>query len=198
MVRISFKIQLRHLIQAWDLTDFKRKKGRYTWSNNQIGAANIATCLDRFLVNSSLMDENVVISSKIMPKLTSNLHPITLSQEKEGNLDPIPFRFSPLWIERDGFKDTVYHAWSQYVVGSPSFVWEQKLKKTRYALKNWIKNPQNTPLSDKQKEVFELAKFQFEMEECDITKAHLVLEQSAQLNSLQSFRQEEEFLRLKS
>ena len=36
------------------------------------------------------------------------------------------------------------------------------------------------------------------MEECDIAKAHLVLEQSAQLNSLQSFRQEEEFLRLKS
>ena len=80
------------------------------------------------------MDENVVISSKIMPKLISNHHPITLMLEKEDYLDPVPFRFSPLWIERDGFMGTVYHAWLQYVFGSPSFVWEQKLKNTKYTL----------------------------------------------------------------
>ena len=50
--------------------------------------------------------------------------------EKEEDLGPISFCFSPLWIERDGFWEIVAQAWAQYVEGSPSFVWEQKLKNT--------------------------------------------------------------------
>ena len=77
------------------------------------------------------------------------------------------------------------------MVGSPSFVWEKKLKKTKYALKNWIKQPQKTPTRNRQEFFFELAEFQFEMEECDISKAHLALEKSTQFDTLQSFRHEE-------
>ena len=79
------------LIQAWDLIDFKPKKGRYTWSNNRIGAANIAAWLDIFLVNSSLMDRNFVISSEILPKLTFDHHPISMAIDREDDLGPIPF-----------------------------------------------------------------------------------------------------------
>ena len=60
------------------------------------------------------------------------------------------------------------------------------------------KTPQNTPTSSRQEKVIELAEIQFVMEECDITKTQLAFEQSAQINTLQSFRHEEEFLRLKS
>ena len=134
------------------------------------------------------MDGNFVISTQIFPKVTSDHHPITLKVEKEEDLGPIPFRFSPLWIEREGFLYIVFQAWTQYVEGSPSFVWEQKLKKTKYALKNWIKKPQNTPTSSRREKVIELAEIQFEVEECDITKTQLALEQSTQFNTLQSFR----------
>ena len=91
------------LIQACDLNDFKPKKGQFTWSNNKVGVANIAACLDMFLVHSSLMDGKFIISTKIFPKLTSNHHPISLMFEKEEDLGPIPFRFSPLWIEETVF-----------------------------------------------------------------------------------------------
>ena len=64
-----FQDSIEALIQDWDLINFKPKKGRYTWSNNRIGAANIVAQLDRFLVKTSLMDGKFVISSKILPKL---------------------------------------------------------------------------------------------------------------------------------
>ena len=124
------------MIQACDLNDFKPKKGQFTWSNNRVGAANIAAHLDRLLAQSSLMDGKFIISPKILPKLTSDHHPISLMFEKEEDLGPIPSHFSPLWIKRDGVWETVAQAWAQYVEGSPSFVWEQKLKNTKYALKN--------------------------------------------------------------
>ena len=70
------------------------------------------------------MDGKFIISTKIVPKLTSYHHPISLMFEKEEDLVPIPFCFSPLWIERDGFWETMSQAWNQYVEGSPNFVWE--------------------------------------------------------------------------
>ena len=113
------------LIHSWDLLDFKLKKGRFTWSNNKIGAAIILARLDRFLVQSSLLEENYLISSKKFPKLSFDHHPISLLFEEEEDLGPILFRFSPLWIERDGFWEIVSEAWYQNVDGSPSYVWEQ-------------------------------------------------------------------------
>ena len=91
------------LIQASNLLDLKAKKARFTWSNNIVGDTNITACLDMFLVQSSLMEGKFIISTKILPKLTSDHHPISLMFEEEENLGPIPLCFSPLWIERDSF-----------------------------------------------------------------------------------------------
>ena len=84
------------IILACDLMDIKPKIGRYTWSNNRVGLANISARLDKFLIQSSLLDGQSIISSKILPKLLSDHHPISLIFEKEDELGPIPFRFSPL------------------------------------------------------------------------------------------------------
>ena len=89
-------------------------------------------------------------------------------------------------------------SWSQYVEGFPSFVWEQKLKSTKYALKNWAKKSLTTPMDSRQEKVQALAEIQLGMEEIEITKAQLVLEQPAQLKTFHSFLREEEYLHLKS
>ena len=91
------------LIHARHLLDFKPKKGHYTWNTNRVGVNSIFARLDRFMVQISLMEGTILISSKILPKLTSDHHPISLLLEEEEDLVPILFRFSPLWIERDGF-----------------------------------------------------------------------------------------------
>ena len=87
---------------------------------------------------------------------------------------------------------------SQYVDGSPSYVWNKKLKRTKCALKAWINKPLPTPFSSRKETVKFLADIQFSMEDSEITKLLLVREKYAQANSFLSFRQEEEYLCLKS
>ena len=97
---------MEYLIRDWDLIDLKPKTGCFTWSNHRVGFASILSRLDRFLVHSTLMDGKI-ISSKILPKLTLDHHPISPSFDFEENLGPIPFIFNPIWIERAGFMDIV-------------------------------------------------------------------------------------------
>jgi len=99
------------------------------------------------------LQERRIISSKILPKLTSDHIPILLNLEEEENMGPIPFRFIPLWIEKNGFIETDHLAWSSPTSGSPRFVWEKKLKATKHALKTWVKNPMNTPLGHRQETI---------------------------------------------
>ena len=149
-------------------------------------------------MQSTLLDKNFLISSKILPKISLDRHPISLLLKEEKDYGPIPFRFSPLWSERDGFLDIVSEVWSLYVDSSPTFVWEQKLKRTKYALKAWIKKPLSTLTSSRKESVKELANIQFSLEKTDISQSFLSMEKLAQVKSFQSIRHEEETLRLKS
>eukprot|EP00253_Pinus_taeda_P032424 PITA_32424 len=157
------------LIQQWDLLDFIPVKGLYTWSNNRMGEDHISTRLDRFLVQGALMMNKKIITTKILPKLTSDHKPVQLILEDEEDLGPIPFRFSPLWTERDGFIDIVKTSWAKPVTGSSSYVWEQKLKATKLALKEWIRKPAPNPTSQRKEIVKLLETLQVEMESRDIT-----------------------------
>ena len=109
-----------------------------------------------------------------------------LQIEEEEDLGPIPFRFSPLWIEQDGFMNIVAMAWELPVVGSPNFIWEWRLKNTKVALKAWAKSHKN-PISEKIVALAALEKIQLEMEEYEITPALLEREQNAQFNSFRAF-----------
>ena len=91
-----------------------------------------------------------------------------LKLEDEENLGPIPFRFSPLWIARDDFMDTVSNAWIIQVTSSPNFMWERKLNNTKLALKAWIKSLPST-LSIRNQALENLAMIQLEMEVFEIT-----------------------------
>eukprot|EP00253_Pinus_taeda_P003653 PITA_03653 len=84
------------------------------------------------------------------------------------------------------------------VTRSPNYVWEQKLKATKAALKEWVKTPPNTFNTYRKEAVQQLADLQLEMEGKDITMQQLEKEQVAQLTSFSSFRKEEEIWRFKS
>ena len=86
-----------------------------------------------------------IISSNILPKITSDHKPTMLHIEEEEDLGPIPFRFCPLWKDQDGFMNVVAKAWELPVVGSLNFVWERKLKNTKDELKAWAKLSQKNP-----------------------------------------------------
>ena len=88
-----------------------------------------------------------------------------LQIEDEEDLGPIPFRFSPLWKDRDGFMSTVTMAWDLPVIGSLNLVWERKLINTKAVLKDWVKLTQKNPFSERKEALKKLQKIQLEMEE---------------------------------
>ena len=191
-------ISVENLILSWESIDFKPKKGCF-WTNNRVGAANISARLDRFLVQSSfLLEGGKLITSSILAKLSSDHKPNILPIEDEEDLGPIPFRFSPLWKEQEGFMDIVSLAWDIPAVGSLNYVWEKKLKNTKVALKNWVKISHKNLVSERKEAVKKLEEIQMEMEEFEITHERLEKEQRAQLCSFRAFRREEEYWRLKS
>lgn len=115
---------MENIIQLWDLVDFKLVKGAYTWTNNRIGKHHILARLDIFLTSSSIMMDNRIVFSKILPKLTWDHKPILLGIKEEEDLGPLPFRFSPLWVEREGFLETIQTTWEKHVLGSSSYAWD--------------------------------------------------------------------------
>ena len=153
-----------NFILAWEMIDFKPKRGSFTWSNNRLGAANILARLNRFLVQSSMLLDKNVISSSILPKITSDHKPILLQFEDEEDLGPIPFQFSLLWKDNDGFMSIVFMAWNLLVVGSLNYVWERKLINTKVALKDWVKHSQKNPINERREALQKLEKTQLEME----------------------------------
>eukprot|EP00253_Pinus_taeda_P017553 PITA_17553 len=167
--RDSILATMEELVQNWDLLDFPPVHGLYTWSNNRAGSEHISARMDKFLVQSALLLNKKIATTKILPKLTSDHKPIQLLLEDEEDLGPIPFRFNPLWIEKVGFMETVKAAWVKPITGSPSYIWEQKLKATKYALKEWIKKPDPNPAYQRKEAVQRLHSMQTEMENKEIT-----------------------------
>lgn len=160
---------LEDLVRQWDLLDFKPKKGLYTWSNNRAGAEHLLACLDIFSLQITFLSKKKIISTKILLMLTSDHKPILFMFEEEEKLGPIPFRLSPIWSDREGFMDIVMKAWSIPVLRSPSYVWEQKLKDTKTTLKEWIKNPSDSPTRLRKHNIERLLDLQLDMEPQDIT-----------------------------
>ena len=133
-----------------------------------------------------------------MSKLSSNHKPIILQFIDDEDLGPIPFKFSPLWVDKEGFVDTVSNAWKIPVSGSPNFLSKMKLKQTKSVLKEWIKFSSHSPISDRILVVARLDEIQMLMEDVEISPSIPTEEQEAQLNASKAFRKEEEYWRLKS
>jgi exonuclease III len=73
---------VEEFVHQWDLLDFKHLKGLYNWTNNRVGVDHISARLDRFLIQSRFLQERRIISSKILPKLTSEHKPVLLILEE--------------------------------------------------------------------------------------------------------------------
>ena len=55
------------------------------------------------------------------------------------NKGPIPFHFNSLWLSHKEFHHITENSWKVFVKGSPSFMWESKLRILKFKLKNWEK-----------------------------------------------------------
>jgi len=136
--------------------------------------------------------------TNILNTFASDHYPITVTLETHCPVGPIPFKYSPLWnrilLAREIFKET----WSQHVEGSPCFLWEPKLKRTKKALKDWAKESYHEPEEIKKKVKNELEDVQARIEEHGLTQQSKEQENAlyAQLSHIN--REEETKWRIKS
>jgi hypothetical protein len=107
--------------------------------------------------------------SKIIPFGGSNHKPILLEFKKYGIAGPIPFRFSPLWIQHEGFFQIIWEQWNTPVTGSPFFVWEENLRRVKKTLKIWAKEKKSSMQSHLEAQQ-NLETLQTNMEETTITR----------------------------
>jgi len=168
-VRDPAREWVEDLMLGWELEDIKPTSGKFTWSNKRVGPNHIAARLDRFLVQSSFLTCGLMASSKILPNSTSDHKPIILELSSDENLGRIPFRFSSLWLQQEGFQEMVSEAWNRPVQGSPFYVWEEKLRGLKRRLKEWARTLKS-PSSKRKVALDSLAAHQLSAENSVVTQ----------------------------
>jgi exonuclease III len=107
IVRDPAREWVEDIMSDWELEDVKPTKGKYTWSNKRAGQGHIAARMDRFLVHNTFILLGLTLSFSILPHSVSDHKPIMLYISHDKNLGPIPFRFSPTWLQDESFHDLV-------------------------------------------------------------------------------------------
>eukprot|EP00253_Pinus_taeda_P001989 PITA_01989 len=146
-----FRSQLEGIMSENELVDIIPKNRKYTWNNRRLGPGNIMERLDRVLVNISLLSSFAASHTKILSATTSDHFPILLTMESHPHLGPIPFRYNPLWRNNAEAEAIIETTRKHHVEGSPSHIWETKIRNIRKALKEWAKANYQEPEKIKKK-----------------------------------------------
>jgi hypothetical protein len=178
-VRSPQSEKISNLISDWHLQDIHPQKGKSTWNNRRVGLNHITTYLDRFLINSEFLLSPFIISSSIIPSAISDQKPISLLISPPQNFGPFPFRFNPLWLDSPPVPILVQQAWSSPFNGSPTFVWESKLKAVKLVLKEWDKSTFTPPNKERQSKLSELTEIQKKIENEEVTQETLIGQKEA-------------------
>eukprot|EP00253_Pinus_taeda_P033369 PITA_33369 len=139
-----FRSQLEEIMSDHELIDIIPKNRKYTWNNRRLGPGNIMERLDRILVNISLLSTFTAGHTKILNATASDHFPILLTLDSHSQLGPIPFSYNPLWRNIEEAEEIIETTWKHHVEGSPSHIWETKIRNTRKALKEWAKRAEET------------------------------------------------------
>jgi hypothetical protein len=198
IVRDPFREKMEDLMTILDLVDVQPIKGQFTWNNRRVGPGHIVARLDHFIISSSFFSRDDIISSSIIPWASSDHRSISLSFVKEENMGPIPFRFNPLWMEREYFFPLITRTWSQWIKGSLVYIWEKKLKLTKEAIKQWVKTSTHSMNSDVKGYQKKMEEIQLKIDNQEVQIDLLQQEQSTYQSYLKSLKDEETMWRLKS
>ena len=92
--------------------------------------------LDRFLITDDWEAHFGVAKQSLLPKPTSDHHPILLEGGGSQVRGPIPFKFENMWLKETGFKNLIYEWWHSCEISeSGSFVLIKKKKALKCKLK---------------------------------------------------------------
>eukprot|EP00253_Pinus_taeda_P017214 PITA_17214 len=193
-----FRNQMENVMHIGDLIDIAPKNRKFTWSNRRLGSNNIMERLDRFLVNISLVSTFSSVNSTILPFAASNHYPITLDLNTHCALGPLPFKYNQIWSDQQATRNIIQLTWRQHIEGSPSFIWESKLKNVQRALRQWAKSYYKEPEQEKHELKHQIAELQCTIEQKDYCHSKKFQEEELYNKLRKIKRQVEEKWRTKS
>eukprot|EP00253_Pinus_taeda_P009759 PITA_09759 len=123
---------------------------------------------------------------------------ITLTLQSHCPLGPIPFKYSSIWNRIPAAKEVVQTTWIHHVEGSPTYIWETKLKRVRQALKNWARSNYQEPELNKKKIKQDLEDVQQRIERQGLSQQNKEQKGKLYTQLNQILRDEEAKWRLKS
>ncbi|KAL8542710.1 hypothetical protein ACS0TY_003548 [Phlomoides rotata] len=98
----------------------------------------MAARLDRFLVNDDFLDLWHATSATVLPRVSSDHHPILLKLHASAGHNSRPFCFQQIWTTHSSFLPMVSASWSLHVMTTnPMQRVTQKLKRLKITLKAW-------------------------------------------------------------
>ena len=98
------------LFEKMKLVDVAPLKLEPTWRNKRGGDQAISKILDRFMVEENLLNGNLILKYVIETRGNSDHRPISLIITPPKKKPPTPFKFNPLWMEEDEYKDQIISA----------------------------------------------------------------------------------------
>ena len=81
-----------------------------------------------------------MINVQILSYATSDHRPICLKIEDMESQGPIPFNFNLLWLNLNESYQIIETSLNINIKGSPSYIWESKLRAMKIELKKWYKS----------------------------------------------------------
>jgi len=119
-------------------TSFTFQRGaNFTWSNGRRGRLHVQIRLDKTICNQEWLNACNVVTCSTLTKLRSDHFPIMLEFKNQDLHFVSQFKFLKMWVAHANCVNVVRNSWNTSIVGCPMFIFSEKLKLLKAALKQW-------------------------------------------------------------
>jgi len=137
-VDVGWMQAFNDLIDRTAIKELHRGGSRYTWSNKQV--LLVQSVLDRVFVNNTWEDRYNLVRVYATTRVGSDHNPLIVCLEEEMAHPPRYFRFDPMWLTQDGFKDWLISRWPSRFKIKCLDHWHVLAGKLRKSMKGWGAN----------------------------------------------------------
>ncbi|XP_026416875.1 uncharacterized protein LOC113312326 [Papaver somniferum] len=126
-----------HCLNEYNLIQAPSTGQQYTWSNCEQGTKRILCVIDRVVFNSLWLQKYGDWGYKVGLRIVSDHAPLLCGCASIPRPKNVPWIFQKMWIDHPSFLSEVKKVWTENIIGDPSFIFMQKLKKLKKFLSEW-------------------------------------------------------------
>ncbi|XP_042518618.1 uncharacterized protein LOC122092373 [Macadamia integrifolia] len=180
------------MIDGCSLIQIPSQGRKFTWTNNR-RKGNVMAKLDRSLCTDDWFSQFQDCHQKVISMGASD-H-LALMVVSEASLKPLnyPFWFQRSWADHENFKKIVKDSWDDWISGSALYVFSQKIKRLKVAMKEWARETFPNVNLEKEEALKGLEDIQQEIEENGMNDQAFAREVDAKTRYLKALEVYEKF-----